>query len=235
VQDIARSFVRIADHAGFDVTLLGGEEWCCGYPLVSAGHTDAAAASMRHNIEAVAATGLKTVVVTCPGCYRMWKEEYFHITGERPDVEVLHSTGFISRLIKGGCISFKDMDMSVTYHDPCDLGRLGGIFDEPRSILGKIPGFRLSEFRDNREHSNCCGSGGDLLASNQELSLGIARRRLDEALEIGAGTVVTACPSCVRSLTMAKNAGKMPLGVKDITQVVWEAIAGKETSEAGRG
>ncbi len=237
VQDIARSFLRIADHVGLDVTLLGGEEWCCGYPLISAGHIDEAAASMRHNIEAVAATGLKTIVVTCPGCYRMWNEEYFHITGERPPVEVLHSTGLINRLIDNGSISFKDRvtDMSVTYHDPCDLGRLSGIFDEPRSILGRIPGFRLSEFRDNREHSNCCGSGGDLLASNQQLSLGIARRRLDEALEIGAETVVTACPSCVRSLTMAKNAGKVPLGVKDITQVVWEAMAKKETSEAGRG
>ncbi len=235
VQDIARSFVRIADYAGFDVTLLGGEEWCCGYPLISAGHIDAAAGSMRHNIEAVAATGLKTLVVTCPGCYRMWNEEYFHITGEKPPIEVLHSTEFISRLIKDGRVSFKNMDMSVTYHDPCDLGRLSGVFDEPRSILEKIPGFRFREFRDNREHSNCCGSGGDLLVSNQELSLGIARRRLDEAIETGAETVVTACPSCVRSLMMAKNAGKAPVGVKDITQVVWEAMVKTERSEVGRG
>jgi len=224
VQDIARSFVRIADEARFDVTLLGGQEWCCGYPLISAGHRDAAAAAMRHNIDAVKATGAKTLVVTCPGCYRMWKEEYFRITGERTGVEVLHATQFIMGLIKDNRISFSDLDRTVTYHDPCDLGRASGIYDEPRSILGSIPGLHVSELRDNREYCSCCGSGGDLLVSNQDLSLGIAKRKLDEVLATGAAAVVTACPSCVRSLTMAKNANKMPVGVADITQLVFEAM-----------
>ncbi len=224
VQDIARSFVRIADEARFDVTLLGGEEWCCGYPLISAGHRDAAAAAMRHNIEAVKATGAKTLVVTCPGCYRMWKDEYFHITGERPGVDVLHSTEFIMGLIRDNLISLSDIDRTVTYHDPCDLGRASGIYDEPRSILASIPGLRVNELRDNREYCSCCGSGGDLLVSNQDLSLGIAKRKLDEVLATGAAAVVTACPSCVRSLTMAKNANRMPIGVADITQLVLEAM-----------
>lgn len=224
VQDIARSFVRIADEARFDVTLLGGEEWCCGYPLISAGHRDDAAAAMRHNIDAVKATGAKTLVVTCPGCYRMWKEEYFHITGERPGVDVLHSTQFIAGLVRDNLISFSGLDRTVTYHDPCDLGRASRIYDEPRSILASIPGLRVSELRDNRQYCSCCGSGGDLLVSNQDLSLGIAKRKLDEVLATGAAAVVTACPSCVRSLTMAKNANKMPVGVADITQIVFEAM-----------
>jgi len=224
VQDIARSFVGIADEARFDVTLLGGEEWCCGYPLISAGHKDDAAAAMRHNIEAVKAQGAKTLVVTCPGCYRMWKEEYFHITGERTGVDVLHSTEFIMQLIRDNRISFSELDRTVTYHDPCDLGRASGIYDEPRSILRSIPGLRVSELWDNREYCSCCGSGGDLLVSNQDVSLGIAKRKLDEVLATGAAAVVTACPSCVRSLTMAKNANKMPIGVADITQLVFEAM-----------
>ncbi len=224
VQDIARSFVRIADEARFDVTLLGGQEWCCGYPLISAGHRDDAAAAMRHNIDAVKKTGAKTLVVTCPGCYRMWKDEYFHITGERPGVDVLHSTEFIMGLIRDNLISLSNIDRTVTYHDPCDLGRASGIYDEPRSILASIPGLRVNEQRDNREYCSCCGSGGDLLVSNQDLSLGIAKRKLDEVLATGAATVVTACPSCVRSLTMAKNANKMPIGVADITQLVLEAM-----------
>lgn len=231
VQDIARSFMRIADRAGFEVVLLGGEEWCCGYPLISAGHLEDAAASMRHNIKAVEATGVSTVVVTCPGCYRMWKEEYFKITGAKPDVDVLHSTEFIMRLIEDGRISFKDLRKTATYHDPCDLGRASGIFDEPRFILEKIPGLDFRELRDNRQYSGCCGSGGDLLVSHQEESLAIAKGKLDEVIETDAGTVVTACPSCVRALTMAKNANKMPLGVVDITQVVWEAMVKKEEKE----
>jgi Fe-S oxidoreductase/FAD/FMN-containing dehydrogenase len=225
VQDIARAFVRIADRARFDVVLLGGEEWCCGYALISAGHIDAAAASMRHNIEAVKRTGAGTVVVTCPGCYRMWKNEYFHITGEKPGIDVFHSTEFIARLIQDNRISFKELDETATYHDPCDLGRVSGIFDEPRFILKNIPGLNFVELRDNREHCNCCGSGGDLLVSNQSLSLGIAKRKVNEILLTGAKTVITACPSCVRSLTMAKTAEKTELNVLDITQLVWKAMA----------
>jgi heterodisulfide reductase subunit D len=139
-------------------------------------------------------------------------------------VDVLHSTEFIMGLIRDNRISFSELDRTVTYHDPCDLGRASGIYDEPRSILRSIPGLRVSELRENREYCNCCGSGGDLLVSNQDVSLGIAKRKLDEVLATGAAAVVTACPSCVRSLTMAKNANKMPISVADITQLVLEAM-----------
>jgi heterodisulfide reductase subunit D len=218
VQDVARSFSRILTKAGVDFTLLGGEEWCCGYALVSAGHPEDAAAFMRHNVDAVRQTGARTVAVTCPGCYRMWKNE--------KDIEVLHSTEFILRLLKEGRIAFKELKETVSYHDPCDLGRVGGIFDEPRSIIQRVPGITFSELEYNREHANCCGSGGDLLASNQELSLRIAHRRVREASDLGVQTLVTACPSCVRSMTMAKNAEKIPLTILDITQLAWKAVGG---------
>jgi Fe-S oxidoreductase len=179
---------------------------------------------MKHNIEAVKATGAATVVVTCPGCYRMWKTVYSQLTGENPGVEVLHSSELIVRLIREGRITFTESKEAVTYHDPCELGRIGEILDEPRSILTSVPGLRFTELRDNREYSTCCGSGGDLLASNQELSLRIAKRKVEEALQSGAETLVTACPSCIRSITMAKNAGKIPLNVLDITQIAWKAM-----------
>ena len=225
VQDIARSFAQILDAAGVNFTILGGEEWCCGYPLISAGHRDDAAMSMRHNIEAVKAMGAKTVVVTCPGCYRMWKDEYYHITGVKPGVEVLHSTEFMMNLIGKKLITFTPLNDTIAYHDPCDLGRVSGIFDQPRSIMGNIPGLNLVELRDNREHCNCCGSGGDLLVMNQDLSLGIAKRKINEVVASGAQTLVTACPSCVRAITMAKTAEKVPLNVSDITQLVWKVMA----------
>lgn len=224
VQDIARSFIQILDTAGVNLVLLGGEEWCCGYPLISAGHKADAAMSMRHNIEAVNAIGAKTVVVTCPGCYRMWKTEYRHITGENLGIEVLHSTEFIVRLMEENRIILNALNDTTTYHDPCDLGRVSGIFDQPRAIIRSIPGLDFIELKDNGEYSNCCGSGGDLLVSNQDLSLGIAKRKVNEILFTGAKTVITACPSCVRSLTMAKTAKKAPLNVLDITQLVWKAM-----------
>jgi len=222
VQDIARSFTGTLTSAQVDFTLLGGEEWCCGYPLISAGHLDHAASQTRHNIEAVRKTGARTLVVTCPGCYRMWKHEYERLTGEHPGIEVLHSTEILWNLIENGRVRPGALDGVFTYHDPCDLGRVSGIFDAPRSTIDAI-GHRV-ELEDSREYSVCCGSGGDLLASNQDLSLGLAEKRLNQVERIGADTVVTACPSCIRGMIMAKTAAKKQLNIVDISQLVWKAV-----------
>ena len=179
---------------------------------------------MEHNIGRIKEMGAKSVVVTCPGCYRMWKDEYYNISGQRPPFDVLHSTEFIVRLVEQGRIKFGELNASVTYHDPCDLGRNSAIFDEPRYIISQIPVLNFTELEDNREYYNCCGSGGDLLVSNQELSLDIAKRKVGEVLDTGARTVVTACPSCVRAITMAKTVEKTQLDVLDIAQLVWKAM-----------
>ena len=224
VHDIARSFAQILDSAGIDFTILGGEEWCCGYPLISAGHKEAAARSMQHNIDRIKAMGAKSVVMTCPGCYRMWRDEYYNITGQRPPFDVSHSTEFIVRLIEQGRIRLGELNDSITYHDPCDLGRNSEIYDEPRHIINRIPGLSFAELEDNREYCSCCGSGGDLLASNEALSLDIARRKVNEVLDTGVQTMVTACPACVRAITMAKMAEKAQFNILDITQLVWKAM-----------
>jgi len=224
VQDIARSFAQILDKAGVDFAILGGEEWCCGYPLLVAGHKEDAIRSMQHNIEAAKAMGAKSIVVTCPGCLLMWTDDYYAITGEKAPFDVFHATEFITRLIEESKIQFEELADTITYHDPCDLGRSSGVFDEPRQIISKIPALNFVELDDNREYCSCCGSGGDLLASNQELALDIARRKNREILAAGVQTVVTACPSCVRNMTMAKTADKIELSVLDITQLVWKAM-----------
>jgi len=224
IQDIARSFAQTLDSAGIDFAILGGEEWCCGYPLLSAGHKEAAASSMRHNIERIQEMGAKSVVMTCPGCYRMWRDEYYSITGQRPPSEIAHSTEFILRLIEQGKIKLGELDELVTYHDPCDLGRNSGIYDQPRRIMNSIPGLKFTELEESGQYCNCCGSGGDLLASNEGLSLDIARRKVNEAMATGAPTLVTACPACVRAITMARTAEKAPLNILDIAQLVWKAV-----------
>lgn len=223
VQDIARSFVRTLASARCDFTLLGGKEVCCGYPLISAGRVDEAASLMKQNVESVRETGAQRLVVTCPGCLRMWKHEYKRLLGEDPGLEVVHSTEFLLELIKEGKVRLGMLPGLFTYHDPCDLGRVAGIYDAPRSIIGAIPGIRFVELEENRRYSACCGSGGDLLASNQDLSLAAAARRLDHVEQSGAGTVVTACPSCVRGLIMSKTASKRPVNIMDIAQLVWKA------------
>jgi Fe-S oxidoreductase/FAD/FMN-containing dehydrogenase len=227
VQDVARSFAYLLDLAGVDFTLLGGEEWCCGYPLISAGHRNEALESLLHNSGIIKAMGTKTLAVTCPGCYRMWKHEYARATGEKPPFEILHATELILALITEGRIGLAETPGVVTYHDPCDLGRVSGLFDPPRDIIRSIPGVVFTELGQTRERCSCCGSGGDLLASNTDMSLAIGVRKLEEALLTGAESLVTACPSCERALMMAKMAQKSPMEVLDVVQFVRKAAAKK--------
>ena len=224
-QPAARAFAQILDAVGIDFAIVGGEEWCCGFPLMAAGHNEVAEKCIRHNIEQIKEMGAKTVVMTCPGCYRVWKDEYYDVIGQRHPFNVFHSTEFIAGLIEDGRIGIKGLEENITYHDPCDLGRNSGIFDEPRYIIEKIPGLNLVELEDNREYCSCCGSGGDLLASNQDLSLVIAKGKVKEVLNTGVQTVVTACPSCLRAMNMARTAAKVKLDVLDITELLWKAMA----------
>ncbi|TET76947.1 MAG: (Fe-S)-binding protein [Dehalococcoidia bacterium] len=223
-QPAARSLAQLMEAAGLDFGIVGGDEWCCGFPLMVAGETEAAASCIRHNVERMKDMGAKTVVMTCPGCYRVWKEEYEKLTGERHSFEVLHAVELLARLTEEGRLGVQGFEGMVTYHDPCDLGRNSGIFDEPRYIIGKIPGLNLVELEDNREYCSCCGSGGDLLASNQDLSMSIAKQKVGEILNTGVQTVVTACPSCIRAIHMAKTAEKVKLDVLDVTELLWKAM-----------
>jgi Fe-S oxidoreductase len=154
----------------------------------------------------------------------MWKHEYTRLTGESPEIEVFHSSELLWRLISEGRIRLGESKGRLTYHDPCDLGRVSGIYDAPRSIIKAVPDVDYAELEESRQYSVCCGSGGDFLTSNQETSLAVARRRLDHAQRVGAETIVTACPSCIRGMTMAKMATKIQINVQDITQFVWKAI-----------
>jgi len=224
VQDVARSFAQILNKAGTDFAILGGEEWCCGYPLLSAGEAEKAVSHIESNIEKVRAAGARRIVTTCTGCYRMWRQDYPRITGKDVPFEVLHSTQVIAGLIERGAVSLGEMKTTVTYHDPCDLGRNAGMYEQPRSIISRIPGLEFVELESNRQYCNCCGSGGDLLASNQTLSLEIAARKVKEIIDTRAESVITACPSCIRAISMARLAQKAPFSVQDISQLVWKAM-----------
>lgn len=223
-QAAARAFARIMEAAGVDLGVVGGEEWCCGFPLMSAGASDAAAECVRHNVETVRAMGARTLVMTCPGCYRVWKEEYLEVVEARHGLEVLHGAELLARLLEAGRIETGALEASVTYHDPCDLGRNSGIFDEPRYVIDRLDGVELRELAENREHGSCCGSGGDLLASNQDLAMEIAGRKVQQALDTGADSVVTACPSCVRAINMARTTAKVKLGVMDLSELVLKGM-----------
>ena len=222
VQSIPQNIIRILSRAGVDFTILGGEEWCCGFPLVGAGASEEMARLMEHNLERLDALHARTVIFSCPSCYRTWKEFY------DTEIEMLHSTQFIAKLIRDGSLSLGELDTTVTYHDPCDLGRKGGVFDEPRDVLRSIPGLVFRELENNRAKSVCCGGGGNLEMVDPDLSAKVAGNKIDEIRRTGADTVVTSCQQCIRTIKSRARRRKMDLDVLDVTDLVVRAMeAGK--------
>ena len=217
-QKIPLALADILETTQTDFTLLGEEEWCCGFPLMGAGLRDQIDDLIAHNIDAVKAKGADKVVFACPSCYQMWREHY------PPEFKMYHATQFLSELIATGQLPLKKMDMIVTFHDPCDLGRGSREFEAPRSIIRALPGIDLIEMRHNRESCLCCGGGGNLEMIDSELSSEIAKAKIDEVLATGATTVVTACQQCVRTMATYARRNKIKLEVLDIVQLVQRAL-----------
>jgi heterodisulfide reductase subunit D len=222
---VPQALVQIFDRARVDYTLLGGAEWCCGYPLFINGEIARARELIRHNVEAVRAMGARKVVTTCASCYHFWKHSYPTALGvDDLGIEVQHATEFLADLLETGDLELNELRQKVTYHDPCDLGRKGGVTEAPRRILAQIPGLRLVEMAENRDSSQCCGGGGNLESFAPEVSQAVARNRIRQAAEVEAGTLVSACQQCERTLANAARAERVRIRVKDITEVVLEAL-----------
>jgi heterodisulfide reductase subunit D len=218
VQKIPQNFVQIMDKSELDFTILGGQEWCCGFPLIQAGMHKKAEKLIAHNLEKIQEVGAKRVVFSCPSCYRTWNEFY------DTDVELLHSSHLLEQLLKEKKIPLKELDLTVTYHDPCDLGRNSGVYEPPREVLKMIPGLELVELKDNRQKSVCCGGGGDVEMANPDLTSEIAQMKIDEIQKTGADIVVTPCQQCIRTIsTRARRQGKK-LKVMDLTEILMMAM-----------
>jgi heterodisulfide reductase subunit D len=223
---IPQAFAQILDRAGVDFTCLGGEEWCCGFPLLNAGMGDAVAALVQHNIAAVQAIGARVLVTTCPSCYHTWQHIYREVYGKPLGFDVRHASEFLIALLAAQRLPLQPREETITYHDPCDLGRQSGLYDEPRRVLQSIPGLQLVEMAETRQRALCCGGGGDVEMADADLVAAVARRRLQMALDTGARTVVSACQQCKRTLVAAARREKAKVKVLDITEVVWQAVSG---------
>jgi heterodisulfide reductase subunit D len=217
-QKIPIALAQVLDVSEVDFTLLGEEEWCCGFPLLGAGLKEMFQTFMEHNLEAVREKGAKKVIFACPSCFQMWREYYPH------EVEIFHASQFLMELVKQKRVPLKELPLKVTYHDPCDLGRGARVFAEPREVIRSIPGVEFVELPRNREHCQCCGGGGNLEMIDAALSAEIAKRKIEEVLTTGAQAVVTSCQQCVRTMTTYVRRNKIDLEVLDITQLIHRAL-----------
>jgi heterodisulfide reductase subunit D len=220
---IPQALVQVMDRAGVEFGTLGGEEWCCGYPLYVAGMGERMAELARHNVERVRAMGAKRVVFTCPSCYYAWSHLYPEVA-DVSGLECVHATEFLAELLEGDGLPLGPVEEVVTYHDPCDLGRKSGVYDAPRQVLASIPGLELREMALIRESALCCGGGGDVETADPDVTLGVAAQRLAHVQATEASYVVSACQQCKRTLQEGARKNRIRVRAVDVVELVWRSV-----------
>src|SRR5581483_4213980 len=184
----------------------------------------------KQNVETLNSAGARKIVVTCAHCFNAISNEYPQLGGT---FEVVHHTQLLARLVaEGKLVPAHEVDATVTYHDPCYLGRHNRIFSPPREVLGAVPGVRLNEMPRNRETSFCCGAGGARMWMEESIGTRINETRTDEALATGAEVVTGACPYCLVMLTDGVNARKASgqadesVRVTDVSDLLLRSVRG---------
>jgi len=217
-QKIPSDLSAVMHRAGLDFTVLGGEEWCCGFPLLGAGMPEKVAELKEHNLEKIKSVGAKQAVFSCPSCFHTWTHLY------DAKIELVHSSQLLSNLVNQGKLELKPLNLKVTYHDPCDLGRNSGIFEEPRNVVKSIPGVEFVELPSNRNLSVCCGGGGNVEMVDPELSGAVAQKKIEAVLATGADTVVSSCQQCLRTIVTRARRQNININVLDLTQLVMKSL-----------
>jgi Fe-S oxidoreductase len=138
--------------------------------------------------------------------------------------EVLHASQFLVRLMEDSQLNLGRFEQVVTYHDPCDLGRKGGIFDAPRQVIESIPGIEFREMDATREDALCCGGGGDVQIVDERVTAAVADRRLSQAQQTDARVILSACQQCKRTLMAASRRNKARVRVMDLAELVWRVM-----------
>ncbi|MBI2831758.1 MAG: (Fe-S)-binding protein [Chloroflexi bacterium] len=219
---MAQAVGKVLQRAGISFGILGAEESCCGDPARRLGNDYLFQKQARRNIEVMKRYGVKKIITSCPHGYNAIKNEYPQFGG---DFEVIHYTEIFARLIAEKKLEVpKGSMLTVTYHDPCYLGRYNDIYQQPRQILAEIPNLTLVEMERNRERGFCCGGGGGHIWLEETSGRRICQLRVEEALETKAQVIVTACPWCLQMLELGL-AGKPEEGtvrVVDLAELIVE-------------
>lgn len=221
---VATALVQLLQKAGVSFGILGIEEKCCGDSARRLGNEYLYQNLAQENIETMNGYGVKKIITSCPHCLNTLKNEYSQFGG---NYEVIHHSEFLSRLVNEGKLQpQKSIEATCTYHDSCYLGRYNDIYEEPRSIIAKIPGLQNREMTRNHNKGFCCGAGGGRMWLEENIGERINNNRTEQALETGANLIVTACPFC---LTMLEDGTKVKdvvdtVKTKDLAEILLESI-----------
>jgi Fe-S oxidoreductase len=222
VQNVARSMVTCFRQVNLDFATLENDEACCGSEILRMGEEGLFEMLMEQNTENFKKHDVRSIVTTSPHCYNALSNDY-----AQENFVVRHYTQALSEAIEKNAPFSREVRKVVTYHDPCFLGKQNGIFDEPRQILKAIPGVTFIDFDRSREKSLCCeGGGGRMWAEGTDQGPRSAEIRIQDAVDMGAEILATACPFCLLTLEDAvKTTGnEEKLKVMDITEILVEAF-----------
>jgi Fe-S oxidoreductase len=218
--NIPMAVAKILEAAGVDIGFLGYEESCCGHFARRLGDEYLFQCLAKQNIETLKRYGVNKIVTGCPHCYHTLKYEYPQFGGQ---FEVVHYTELLLELIDEGKLKFNgELNKTVTYQDPCYLGRYHNMYEAPRKILAAIPGVKLVEMSRCRSEALCCGAGGGRIWMEEEPDQRVNRLRSQDVVATGADIVVTACPYCLQMLQDGIGGLELekPVEVFDLVQLL---------------
>jgi Fe-S oxidoreductase len=209
---IKKSVIKILDVAGIDYLFLDQDaSICCGRPVMLSGNIESANNLILYNKTLIQKSGAKTLVTSCPICYKVFNSDY------GLDIEILHHSQFILRLAEENKIELVKKDLRVAFHDPCELGRNSGIYDQPRSLLKKS--VDLSVVMAEREKALCCGGSMGLFSVTNDQRDSILTDLVMELSADNPDLIATACPLCKKTISRASS-----IPVKDISEIVVQML-----------
>ena len=206
---IRKSMESILKKAGIAYELMDRDGGiCCGRPMMMAGRFDQAREMIERNTRIIKDSGATTLLLTCPICYRIFKEKY-HLDG----IEIIHHTEYIDRLVRSGRLKISRDDRKYVYHDPCELGRGCGIYEQPREVLSCAG--ELVEAAKNRKESICCGGSLGSLILGFDKRKAMTENALANLTVAAPDVIVTACPLCRSTFNRYAD-----LPVEDIAETI---------------
>ncbi|MBW9214254.1 (Fe-S)-binding protein [Mumia sp. zg.B53] len=235
-----QAVAELLDTAGVSFAVLGDGETCSGDPARRAGNEIVFAQLAAQNVEVFKETKVKKVVSTCAHCFNTLKNEYKDFGIE---LEVVHHTQLLNRLVREGRLTplapadEKVAGKTITYHDPCFLGRHNKVYEAPRELLDVIPNAELKEMPRNSERSFCCGAGGARMWMEETLGERINLNRTQEAIDTGADQIAVGCPFCRVMLAdgltakQADGAAREEVEVLDVAQLLLAGVKRKAAAE----
>jgi len=225
-----QAIAQLLRRANVSFAVLGQAETCTGDPARRLGNEYLFQLKAAENIETLKAARVHKIVASCPHCFNSIAREYPALGG---DFEVIHHSQLLARLVSDSALQPGTLRATVSYHDPCYLGRHNRVFDEPRSVLAGVPGLESIEMNRCRERGFCCGAGGARMWLEEKIGKRVNLERADEALATGADLVSTACPYCMIMLDDGvKSRGREDVAVLDIAQILERSLAGKHLDQA---